>query len=276
MNKKSNILECSLSYGDASSYYLEYISKIKKPSFNYDCTFIMTPKAGSVKPNDLDKIKVPFLSTKFEYIPRGEKFFDYTLKKICYELRDDEDQNGNKYKRIQHLKLIYLNKEGKEEVLLDTSNGKQLPETIELFEGAEVIEYVIVYLKGELLCGIDLTTSESKIVNKSYLIGTSYGHDVENITIKDDKKIIVGLGCEANEQTGINSIYFYQANKKDYGLYGTLGLRLLRAKIKQNKEFKQQIEEIKNNLTEEQKLTYDICSMSDTIFFAVLNYVISY
>ena len=108
------------------------------------------------------------------------------------------------------------------------------------------------------------------------MIGTSSGPNVEDITIKDDKKIIVGLGCEANEQTGINSIYFYQAYKnQDYEFYGTLGFRLLRAKVKQNKEFNKQIKEIKNNLTEEQKLTFDICNSSDTIFFAVLDYVIS-
>ena len=104
----------------------------------------MTPKVWNVKPNDLDNIRVPFLSTEFEYILRGEKFFDYTRKKICYKLRNDKDENSNLYKIIQHLKLIYLNKESKEKILLDTSNGKELPEIIGLFEGEEVIEYVIV------------------------------------------------------------------------------------------------------------------------------------
>ena len=276
--KKKPTLECSLTYGDASAFYLFFIEykKVGNLSFNYDCTYIMTPKTGSVKPYEIEQISVPFLSTKFVYTPRGDKFFDYTLKKICYELRDDKEQNGNIYKRIQHLKLIYLNKEGKEEVLLDTSNRKELPETIGILAGEEIIESVNVYLKDELLCGIELFTNESKIINTSYLIGTSSGPNVEDITIKDDKKIIVGLGCEANEQTGINSIYFYQAYKnQDYEFYGTLGFRLLRAKVKQNKEFNKQIKEIKNNLTEEQKLTFDICNSSDTIFFAVLDYIIS-
>ena len=221
-------------------------------------------------------IRENFLSTKFVYTPRGDKFFNYTLKKICYELRDDKDQKGNIYKRIQHLKLIYLNKEGKEEVLLDTSNRKELPETIGLSQGEEIIESVKVYLKDELLCGIELFTNESKLINTSYPIGASSNPDIESIEIKDDKKMIVGLGCEANEQTGINSIYFYQTDKKqDHELYSSLGFRLLRAKVKQNKEFNKHIKEIKNNLTEEQKLTYDICNSSDTIFFAVLDYVIS-
>ena len=108
------------------------------------------------------------------------------------------------------------------------------------------------------------------------MIGTSSGLNVKSITIKDDEKIIVGLGCEANEHTRINSIYFYQTNKKqDYGLYETLGLRLLRAKAKQNKEHNKHIEEIKSNLTEEQKLTYDICTFPNLIFFTVLDYIIS-
>ena len=99
----------------------------------------MIPKTGNVKPDEIELISLPFLSTKFEYTPRGDKFFDYTLKKICYELRDDKDEKGNIYKRIQHLKLIYLNKERKEGILLDTSNGKELPETIGLFQGEEIL-----------------------------------------------------------------------------------------------------------------------------------------
>ena len=278
MNTKKPILECSLTYGDASSFYLFFIEykKIGNLSYNYDCTYIMTPKTGSVKQYEIDLIRENFLSTKFVYTPRGDKFFDYTLKKICYKLRDDKDEKGNIYKRIQYLKLIYLNQEGKEEVLLDTSNGKELPETIGLFKGEEIIESVKVYLKDELLCGIELFTNESKLINTSYSIGASSSPDIESIEIKDDKKMIVGLGCEANEQTGINSIYFYQAYKnKDYELYGTLGFRLLRAKVRQNEEFKKNIEEIKNNLTEEQKLTYDICTYSNSIFFTVLDYIIS-
>ena len=107
MNKKKPILECSLTYGDASSCPVFFLKFKKELSFNYDCTYIMTPKTGSVKPYEIEQISVPFLSTKFVYTPRGDKFFDYTLKKICYELRDDKDEKGNIYKRIQYLKLIY-------------------------------------------------------------------------------------------------------------------------------------------------------------------------
>ena len=210
MSEKENLLECSLTFGDASSCPL-FWRKIKIPlSYNYDCTFIMTPKTGK-KPddNEMDQIVVPFYSTKFEYTPRGEKFFYYKLKEIHYELREDKDKKGNMYRRIQHLKLIFINKKMEEEVLLDTSNGKNLPEKIKFFEG-EVIEYANIYLKNELLCGISLTTNETKIFNKFYKIGTTDSDNDDDIhLIKKNKKIIVRLGCEANEETGINSIYFY-------------------------------------------------------------------
>lgn len=69
---------------------------------------------------------------------------------------------------------------------------------------------IYTYLKNELLCGISLTTNETKIFNKSYKIGTTDSDNDDDIhLIKKNKKIIVRLGCEANEETGINSIYFY-------------------------------------------------------------------
>ena len=276
MNKKENLLECSLTYGDASSIPLFFIKNKKPLSFNYDCTLIMTPKTGSVDKYAWDGIIVPFYSTKFIYTPRGDKFFDYNLRKIYYKLRDDKDNKGNIYKRIQYLKLIFVNKKGKEEMLLDTSNGKELPEKIEFFEG-EVIEYANVYLKDEILCGISLTTNESKLINKSYNIGTTNVPNDDDIQIiKNNKKIIVGLGCEANEETGINSIYFYLTPKQHDSIQGTFGLRQLRAKTKKNNEFNENINKIKNNLTEEQKIIYDISTFPDSLFFDVLKYYCSY
>ena len=154
------------------------------------------------------------------------------------------------------------------EVLLDTSDGKDLPEKIELLE-EEVIEYVIVYLKNDLLCGLDLTTNETKIYNKSYIIGTTSGANTDNILVKDDNKIISGIGCYANENMGVTGIYFYQMDKKYLTLLGSLGLRQLRAKVKQNKEFKENIEKNKNNVDDALKLTFDICCFPDSIFFPI-------
>lgn len=195
MKKRKAILECTLTYGEAIGFKIPFFSESKasKMTFNYDCTQIMTPKTGTVEDGDLDNITIPFYSNKYNYESRKEDFFNYSLRKIYYELREVKDDNNNTtYKRIQNLKLIFTNKEGKEEVLLDTSDGKDLPEKIELLD-EEYIEYVIVYLKNDLLCGLDLTTNETKIFNKSYIIGTTSGANTDNILVKDDNKIISGI-----------------------------------------------------------------------------------
>ena len=275
MKKRKAILECTLTYGEAIGFKMIPFfseSKASKMTFNYDCTQIMTPKTGTVEDGDLDNITIPFYSNKYNYESRKEDFFNYSLRKIYYELREVKDDNNNTtYKRIQNLKLIFTNKEGKEEVLLDTSDGKDLPEKIELLE-EEVIEYVIVYLKNDLLCGLDLTTNETKIFNKSYIIGTTSGDNIDNILVKDDNKIISGIGCYANENMGVTGIYFYQIDKRNLTLLRSLGLRQLRAKVKQNKEFKENFEKNKNNLDDALKLTFDICCFPDSIFFPILSY----
>ena len=273
MKKSKNILECTLTYGEPIGYSVDFLAKFSasKITFNYDCTQIKIPKTGTVEDKDYNRIKNPFYSNKYTYKPIGEDFFNYSLRKIYYELREDKENNVT-YKRIQNIKLIFANKEGEEEVLLDTSNGKTLPEKIEFLE-EEVIEYAIVYLKNDVLCGLDLTTNETKIYNKSYIIGTTSGTSVEDILIKDDNKIIAGIGCYANENRGVTAIYFYQMDKKNLILLGSLGLRQLRAKIKQNKEFKENIEKNKNNLDDTQKLIFDISCFPDSIFFPILSFV---
>jgi hypothetical protein len=274
MKKSKNILECTLTYGEPIGYSVDFMAKFSasKITFNYDCTQIKIPKTGTVEDKDYNRIKNPFYSNKYTYKSRKEDFFNYSLRKIYYELREVKDDNNNTtYKRIQNLKLIFTNKEGKEEVLLDTSDGKDLPEKIELLD-EEVIEYVIVYLKNDLLCGLDLTTNETKIYNKSYIIGTTSGANTDNILVKDDNKIISGIGCYANENMGVTGIYFYQMDKKYLTLLGSLGLRQLRAKVKQNKEFKDNIEKNKNNLDDALKLTFDICCFPDSIFFPIISY----
>ena len=275
MKKRKAILECTLTYGEAIGFKMIPFfseSKASKMTFNYDCTQIMTPKTGTVEDGDLDNITIPFYSNKYNYESRKEDFFNYSLRKIYYELREVKDDNNNTtYKRIQNLKLIFTNKEGKEEVLLDTSDGKDLPEKIELLD-EEYIEYVIVYLKNDLLCGLDLTTNETKIFNKSYIIGTTSGDNIDNILVKDDNKIISGIGCYANENMGVTGIYFYQIDKRNLTLLRSLGLRQLRAKVKQNKEFKENFEKNKNNLDDALKLTFDICCFPDSIFFPILSY----
>ena len=274
MKKNKSILECTLSYGECYGFQESRFND-SKTTYNYDCTQIMTLKKEEIPKDNRDLIRIPYYSNKYTYKQRGEDFFNYSLKKIYYELREDKDNNNISYKRIQHLKLIFIDKEGKEEILLDTSDGKELPEKIELLEG-EVIEYAIIYLKDNILCGLDLTTSETKIINKSYIIGTNNGSDIENELIKAENKIIAGIGCYANEKMGITAIYFYLRDKRELKLIGSIGLRLLRAKVKTNEEFKENIEKNKKNLNDVLQLTYDICCFPESVFFEIIKYTNNY
>ena len=283
------MLECSLIYGEVFDFkgpsdifnknndnpHILTEENSKNITINYDCTYTMERiNPGTLSDNNLDLIKYPFYSNKYDYKPKGEKFFKFTLKKRFYELREDEDKNGEKYKRIQNLKLIFINEEGQEELFLDTSNNKNLTEKIELMEG-EIIEYAIVNLKDEILYGLELITNETKICDESYKIGTIKGNNIISIKVKEEKKVIVGLGCYANERIGVTGIYFYFTKIKNIDNIGTFGLRLLRAKAKTNKEFNEIIEKNKKDLDDIQQLTYDISTFPNSVFFTILNYVSS-
>jgi hypothetical protein len=275
--KKKNILECSLVYGDCHAIPIDFVRTKKNLdiTYLYDCTDIMKPKEGSLKEEEKenDQFKVPFETIKFNYIPREERFLNYSIKKICYELKTgkkEKKEGETEVKGIQNLQLIYINIDGEEEVLLDTTKDKKkLANTIE-FQDGEVIEYVIIYCQDEKLCGLDIATNK----NQSHKIGKT---DVDDpFLVRNDKKIIVGLGCYASEKLGITGIYFYQIDKKLYSICETVGIRQLRAKIKKNKKFIDEIKESKKDLTDKQKLVLNVCNSNDPIYFEILNYMTTY
>lgn len=282
MNKKS-ILTCSLVYGDCHAIPIDFVRDKKNLDITllYDCTEIMKPKNDKLRDEDKeqDQIKVPFETIKFNYTPREEEFLNYSLKKICYELKmgkkekkegDLNKEDEDEVKGIQNLKLIYTNIDGKEEVLLDTTNGKkELPEAIE-FQVGEVIEYVIIYCQEEKFCGLDISTNK----RNSNKIGKT---NIDNpFRVRDDKKVVVGLGCYASEKLGVTGIYFYQIDRKLYGICETLGMRQLRAKVKINKEYKKILDEKEKDLKDKQRLAYRVCNLPDQIYFQIVNYMTTY
>ena len=284
MKKKKSILTCSLVYGDCHAIPIDFVRDKKNLdiTFLYDCTEVMKLKEGQLKDEDKEKdqIKVPFETIKFNYTPREEEFLNYTLKKICYELKmgkkekkegDLNKEDEDEVKGIQNLKLIYTNIDGKEEVLLDTTDGekKELPETIEFQEG-EVIEYVIIYCQEEKFCGLDISTNK----RNSNKIGKT---NIDNpFRVRNDKKVIVGLGCYASKKLGVTGIYFYQIDKILYGICETLGIRQLRAKVKANKEYKDLLDENEKGFEDKERLVYRVCKLPDQIYFQIFNYITTY
>ena len=182
------LTEASMTYGDVCGNPIDFEREKRNQhiTFNYDCTFIMTQKnRDKMNPDEIDQKKIPHDTIKFDYKPRGASFFDFTWKK---------DGKG-----IQDIKLVYLNLDNKEEVLLDTSEGKELKEKIE-FEDGEIISQCNAYVeevKGDkstdsmksVLCGLDITTNKGKNV----MIGERKSEGLFQVLRKKIRRIIPSI-----------------------------------------------------------------------------------
>lgn len=194
----------------------------------------------------------------------GSKFLDYHINKICYNLRSNEC--------IQSLQLIFKNRNtGKIVTLLDTEPGENKTNEFAFDDNEEIIE-VRVWEKKDSLIGFEITTN----TNRSKKIG--YGDDesrkIEEFEKRD--KIIFGFGCQANLQYGVCSLYCYFMDKKKYGIVQNTGLLQLRAKLRQNPEYKKKMEAKIATLNDKQKLILETCDLADTAFFPIIFYIMSY
>ena len=275
---KNNILIYStISFGDVWGMPIDHVrvNKNQEITITYDCTFEMIPKnREKISEDAKDQVKIPHDTIKFDYKPRGKKFLTYSLKRFCYELKTVEKDKDVSVVGIKNIKLVYLSIDGKEETLLDTSEGKleKYPEIIE-FEDGEVITEVIAYLKNDFLCGLYITTNKKAPIP----IGdtsTEARRVLEENGYKD--KVFIGLGCTHDKKDGVTSIYFYVVDKMTFSIYQTIGIRQLRAKIKKNEEFKNGLGALRTQLNKEQKLLSDVAKLPDAVFFSILKYVMPY
>ena len=65
-------------------------------------------------------------------------------------------------------------------------------------------------------------------------------------------------------------------SKRKFGIHNNTGLLQLRAKLKQNEQFKKELEAKKSTLTEAQKLILETCDLADAVFFPIASYIMSY
>lgn len=85
------MLECSLIYGEVFDFkgpsdifnknndnpHILTEENSKNITINYDCTYTMERiNPETLSDNNLDLIKYPFYSNKYDYKPKGEKFFN--------------------------------------------------------------------------------------------------------------------------------------------------------------------------------------------------------
>ena len=196
--------------------------------------------------------------------------FDYHIKKIIYTL------NSSQY--IQSLKLIYKNRnDGQLKTLLDTIGSHIKDEkSFEIeFEDFEEITEVLFYLtkKDPRLGAISIKTNLNKFKN----IGSEINLDepVKDNNVLNGKNIIYGFGVHAGKNYGVSGIYCYFIDKTLYGIILYDGLLQLRAKLRKNSDFRNQMVEKRESLNEKQKLILDSCDLPDTAFFPFASYIMS-
>ena len=209
--------------------------------------------------------------------------------------------DGHGGKEISKFVSNHFTEELKNNKNLYTDMSLALKETFikmdEIMQTTESIEEIKKYArmskeedeiqsKNEFFCGIYITTNKRIVENneekqRNILLGVTARENVDGelvIRVNNENKVIIGMGCCANEQYGISAIYLYQVDKVVFSLYQTYGIRQLRAKIKNknNKEFEESLEKLKPKLNPEQKLLSDVCGLPEAVFFSILKYTMPY
>lgn len=213
------------------------------------------------------------ITKNYDYVLELQsKVLDYHIYKILYTLNSNQS--------IQTMKMLYKNRnDGSVHVLLDTIDshtGKDEKEIeIEFGDFEEIVE-VIIYVdkKSNRLDAISMKTNIGNVRS----IGNEKKDDevIKEEYLTNKKNIIFGFGMQAGKKYGVSSIYCYYMNKEKYGIILYSGLLHLRAKLKKDIEFKNQIEAKKDSLNEQQKLIYSVCDLADAAFFQVATYIMSH
>ena len=199
----------------------------------------------------------------------GTKILDYHIHKLVYTLNSNQT--------IQSLKCIYKSLyDGHTEILLDTTEGEapdQKEEEIVFGELEEIINILFYVSKEDKLVSICLETNQG---NNIYIGDNSKGEVVKDDDLVIKKNIVVGFGMNANKRYGVTSLFCYIVDKNKYGMIQFIGLLQLRAKLKINQKFKEDLESRKEMLNSEQKLLVDVCNLPDAAFFPISTYVMSH
>ena len=136
-------------------------------------------------------------------------------------------------------------------------------------QGQTEDKYFITYNGVKIVLG-DEVAPVVKAIGKE-----SNGVAVKDEKIKTGNYVIFGFGVQAGKRYGISSIYCYYMHKYDYGIVKTGGFLQLRAKLKVNKEFSEQVEAIKNTLNDKHKLVLMTCGFPDSIFAEIAAFLIA-
>lgn len=220
--------------------------------------------------NEIDEKDENKISKNFDFTQKFKNnVLDYHIHKIIYTL--------NNRQSIQTLKMVYKNRnDGHLETLLEAGKNEEKKEEYEIeFEDFEEITNIFFYItkdKLENLAAICIETSKGR---SKYIGNQDKGDITKDSLLNSGQNIVLGFGVNWCESYGVTSIYAYSINKHKFGLCQYSGFFQLRAKLKNDLKFKEQLELKKSTLDEKQKLIFEICDLPDSTFFPIASYIIS-
>ena len=194
----------------------------------------------------------------------GDKLLDHRLSKIKCFLKSNTSIYG--------IQFTYRNiNDCKETTFINVkSNEKDLIEQ-EMDLNNEEIKDLRIWLNDDInLIGFEVVTSKGRVQK------FGYGNEEQLIKISDfeeEKRVIVGFGCYADEKNGVTAIYGYYISKKQYISVCYGGIFSLRIKLK-DPEFKEKIDKKLDSMNEKNKILYKICQLPDNQFFNIIKYSI--
>ena len=193
----------------------------------------------------------------------GDDILYYRLSKIKCQLKSNKEIIG--------VQFIYINRnDNKESALIDVQpyDKYDFEQTFEL-EPIENIVDVRVWLTDKLV-GFEVVTNTNKIKIFGYQEG-----DAININgLEEHENFVIGFGIKADKKIGVTGIYVYYLDSKTYNIVVYSGIFYLRLRLK-NKEFREKILKKLDNLEENLKILYRVCTLPDNLFFNIAKHALS-
>ena len=208
------------------------------------------------------------IGDKMDYSKTAE-VLDYHIYQIRYTLNESQ--------AIQTLEMVYKSRNDlSTKSLLKTINTPKSEKDVQIidFDDTEEIIHILFYThkNNKRLVALSMKTNLGNVKT----IGNTGNAEIKNNEkINNNRNIICGFGGFSGNKYGVSSIYCYYMDKNKYGIVLHNGLLQLRAKLKKDEKFREQLIEKKSSLNEKLQLILDVCDLPDTAFFPIATYIMS-
>ena len=195
--------------------------------------------------------------------------FDYFGNDLVYfDLQNIKCYVDTSY-GIQGIELTYKyrNSQFQEFKSIDVKKNYSCVKQEFIFEPKEKITKIILFRSDDLK-GFEITTN----LARSFRFGLDRGETIILDEFCSGKNIVAGFFTKFDIRNGITGIGFYYVNRKEYSLFLSSGLFILRTKLK-NQNFYNSIQQ--NNLGLEYEAIFRTCKLSKILFMGIMKYIIN-